>query len=83
MCTSFSFCALGVQDLLTYARIQPVMNQIEVHPFMRNQYNIDFCHSKGIKVGWAGSSNSKPLHQTMILLFIMCQTQTPSPFSKT
>ena len=35
-----------VQDLLEYARIQPVMNQIEVHPYMRNDYNIGFCRSK-------------------------------------
>ena len=35
-----------MQDLLTYARVQPVVNQIEVHPFMRNQANIDFCRSK-------------------------------------
>ena len=34
------------QDLLEYARIQPVVNQIEVHPYMRNDYNIDFCRSK-------------------------------------
>ena len=34
------------QDLLTYARIQPVVNQIEVHPYMRNDDNINFCRSK-------------------------------------
>ena len=39
-------CVAWLQDLLTYARIQPVMNQIEVHPYMRNNYNIDFCRSK-------------------------------------
>lgn len=37
---------LLLQDLLSYARIPPAVNQIEVHPYFRNQYNIDFCHSK-------------------------------------
>lgn len=37
---------LSLQDLLSYARIPPAVNQIEVHPYFRNQYNIDFCHSK-------------------------------------
>lgn len=35
-----------MQDLLSYARILPAVHQIEVHPFFRNQYNVDFCHSK-------------------------------------
>ena len=34
------------QTLLEYARIPPAVNQIEVHPYMRNDYNIKFCRSK-------------------------------------
>ena len=34
------------QGLLEYARIPPAVNQIEVHPYMRNDYNIKFCSSK-------------------------------------
>jgi hypothetical protein len=53
-----------VQDLLSYARIPPAVHQIEVHPYWRNQYNIDFCHSKvrppGIK---AQTQRCKQLQQ--------------------
>ncbi|BDA44611.1 Aldo-keto reductase family 4 member C10 [Coccomyxa sp. Obi] len=45
-----NFSVKKIKDLLSYARIPPAVNQIEVHPYFRNQYNIDFCHSKGIHV---------------------------------
>ena len=34
------------QDILTYARIKPAVQQIEVHPLWNNQYNVDFCQKQ-------------------------------------
>ena len=37
-------------DLLAYADIRPVINQIEVHPLMTQEENITYNHSLGIQV---------------------------------
>ncbi len=39
-----------LEDLLTYARIRPVINQIETHPFLTQEENIAFNHQLGIQV---------------------------------
>ena len=39
-----------LEDLLSYAEIRPVLNQIEVHPFMTNEENIAYNKSLGIHV---------------------------------
>lgn len=39
-----------LEDLLEYASIRPVLNQIEVHPLMSQEENIAFNHSLGIQV---------------------------------
>ena len=31
------------QDLLKYAKIKPAVNQVELHPYFRNQQLHDFC----------------------------------------
>ncbi len=42
-----------LDDLLSYAEIRPVINQIEVHPFMSQEENIAYNHRLGIQVeGW-------------------------------
>lgn len=42
-----------LDDLLTYAEIRPVINQIEVHPYMSQEDNIAYNHQLGIQVeGW-------------------------------
>ncbi|MBI5135053.1 aldo/keto reductase [Candidatus Uhrbacteria bacterium] len=37
-------------DLLSYARIAPAMNQIELHPYNSQQKLVDFCQYKNIAV---------------------------------
>ena len=37
-------------DLLTYAKVKPAMNQIELHPYNQQQGLIDFCHLHKIAV---------------------------------
>lgn len=39
-----------LEDLLSYAQIKPVINQIEVHPFMTQEENIAYNRSLGIQV---------------------------------
>ena len=39
-----------LDDLLTYAEIRPVVNQIEVHPFMTQEENIAYNQALGIQV---------------------------------
>ena len=39
-----------LDDLLSYAEIRPVINQIEVHPFMTQEENITYNHQLGIQV---------------------------------
>lgn len=39
-----------LEDLLSYAEIRPVINQIEVHPYMSQVENIEFNRSLGIQV---------------------------------
>lgn len=38
----------GLEDLLTYAQVRPVVNQVEIHPFLPNDRLIAFCYSKDI-----------------------------------
>ncbi len=39
-----------LDDLLKYAKIRPVINQIEVHPLMTQEENIAYNHELGIQV---------------------------------
>ncbi len=42
-----------LDELLTYAQIRPVINQIEVHPYMSQEENIAYNRQLGIQVeGW-------------------------------
>lgn len=37
-------------DLLSYAMIKPVVNQVEMHPYLVQQPLLDFCHNNGILI---------------------------------
>ena len=39
-----------MRDVLSYAKVRPAVNQVEVHPYFRNQELIDYCNSEGVHV---------------------------------
>lgn len=39
-----------LKDVLSYAKVVPAVNQVEVHPYFRNQDLIDYCASQGVHV---------------------------------
>lgn len=61
-----NFTAPMILDLLSYAKVVPAMNQIELHPYLQQQELVDFCRYKNIAVtaysplGSPGNSEGKP-----------------------
>ncbi len=45
-----NFTAPMLLDLLSYARIKPAMNQIELHPYNSQEKLVDFCKYKDVAV---------------------------------
>jgi diketogulonate reductase-like aldo/keto reductase len=45
-----NFPAAMINDMLNYARIKPVINQIERTPYLTHKNHIDFCRSEGIEI---------------------------------
>ena len=45
-----NFSLKQLEKVLTYARIRPAINQVEVHPFWRNDALISFCKKEGVHV---------------------------------
>lgn len=43
-----NFTVPGLQQLLKFAHIKPVANQIEIHPFLPNTELVDFCFKNAI-----------------------------------
>lgn len=45
-----NFSTKKLADLLSYARIRPAVNQVEVHPYFRNQKLLDFANKEGVHI---------------------------------
>jgi diketogulonate reductase-like aldo/keto reductase len=43
-----NFTAPMIQDLLSYARVKPAMNQIELHPYNSQPELVEFCQKKNV-----------------------------------
>jgi len=67
-----NFPTVMVNDLLNYARIRPVINQIERSPYLTQEKHIGFLRSEGIEVtaygalGNSGLFGNKPGHTPII-----------------
>lgn len=57
-----NFSAVQLTDLLSYARIQPAMNQVELHPYNTQEQLVPYCHAKGVAVtGYSPLGNKSRL----------------------
>lgn len=45
-----NFPVMLLHDLLSYARIKPVVNQVEIHPYNQQSKLVAFCKSRGVHV---------------------------------
>lgn len=53
----------GLKKLLSFAKVPPAVNQVEIHPFLPNQELLDYCNSQNIMlVAYSplGSQNQVP-----------------------
>ena len=45
-----NFPVMLLHDLLSYARIKPVVNQVEIHPYNQQHNLVSYCKSRGVHV---------------------------------
>jgi diketogulonate reductase-like aldo/keto reductase len=68
-----NFTVMMIIDLLSYAKIKPVINQVEVHPYNSQQELVDFCHKQGIQVtaysplGSSDLNSQRPIEDKTII----------------
>lgn len=68
-----NFTTAMLVDLLSYAKIKPVINQIEIHPYNTQLELVDYCYKKHIAVtgysplGSSGDAKNKPISDKVII----------------
>jgi len=65
-----NFTAILIHDLLTYAKIKPAVNQVELHPYLQQPELVTYCQKQGIVVeGYSplGTSNFKKPDEPSVL----------------
>ncbi len=79
-----NFTVMMIIDLLSYARIKPVMNQVEIHPYNSQQELVDFCHKQGIQVtaysplGSSDLNSQRPIDDKTVIEIAACYKKTPA-----
>ncbi|HEU4914623.1 MAG TPA: aldo/keto reductase [Candidatus Saccharimonadales bacterium] len=76
-----NFTAPMLIDLLTYARIKPAINQIELHPFHAQDDLVKFCKSLGIAVtaySPFGSAGAPVLNNPVLQAIAEKYSRTPA-----
>ena len=63
-----NYTAILLQDLLSYAKIKPVCNQVEITPHLPQKGLVDYCQSKGIQVVAYGSLGRPGQHNLEVNL---------------
>jgi diketogulonate reductase-like aldo/keto reductase len=71
-------------DLLSYASIKPVINQIEVHPYNSQKNLIEYCHKQNIQVtaysplGSGRNKIQKPIDDEVVIKIAKKINKTPA-----
>ncbi|NCN06893.1 MAG: aldo/keto reductase [Candidatus Pacebacteria bacterium] len=79
-----NFTTMMLFDLLTYAKIQPAMNQVEIHPYNAQPELINFCHSNSVAVtaysplGSFGAEHNRPISDKTILSLAKAHQKSPA-----
>ncbi|HEX7017806.1 MAG TPA: aldo/keto reductase [Patescibacteria group bacterium] len=79
-----NFTVTMLVDLLSYAKIKPVMNQVEIHPYNAQPELVDYCHKKQIAVtaysplGSATEGADKPLNNEVVVSIAKTHGKSPA-----
>jgi diketogulonate reductase-like aldo/keto reductase len=82
-----NFTTVQLLDLLASAQIKPVMNQVELHPYLNQQALVDFCHHYDVAVtaysplgapGGAGKNLPSLLSDSTIIAIATTHQKTPA-----
>lgn len=66
-----NFNTRQLQDILKNCEIKPVVNQIEVHPYLQNDKLVEFCQNNGIHVMAYSSLGSSDVTETKDIPFLL------------
>lgn len=68
-----------LEELLSYAKVVPVINQVELHPKLSQQTLRDFCEKHAIKIqAWSPLMQGKLLNEPTILEIAEKHKKTPA-----
>lgn len=80
-----NFTAPMIVDLLTFAKIKPVINQIEIHPYNSQHELVDYCHKQNIQVtaysplgSTSGGNKQRPIDDKVVLNISKQVNKTPA-----
>jgi alcohol dehydrogenase (NADP+) len=79
-----NFTAPMIVDLLTYAQVKPVMNQVEIHPYNSQSELVEFCHKVDLQVtaysplGSFVDLPAKPIKDAVVLKVAAAHSKTPA-----
>lgn len=71
-------------DLLSYAKIKPAMNQVEIHPYNTQEELVNFCHKQNIQVtaysplGSTNVNKNRPLDDKEVIKISNNHKKTPA-----
>lgn len=79
-----NFTAPMLVDLLTYTKVHPAINQIEIHPYNTQEALVEYCHKVGIQItaysplGSSGKAKDRPLTDPLIIELATKYKKTPA-----
>ncbi|MFZ6034753.1 MAG: aldo/keto reductase [Patescibacteria group bacterium] len=79
-----NFTVAMLVDLLTYAKIKPAMDQVEIHPYNSQELLVDYCRKMGIRVtayspfGSQESNANRPINDGVIAEIAKDHGKTPA-----